>query len=55
VRVRPGQGLILEIRDRDVVGYRVLVVQQLTPLPPDGAFSAPAGGVRMQLATERER
>jgi serine/threonine-protein kinase len=55
VHLRPGQGLFLEIRDRDVAGYHVLVVQPLTPLPPDGAFTVSSGGVRTQLAIERDR
>jgi hypothetical protein len=51
----PGDDMFLEIRDRDPIGYDLLLRQKLTPLPPDGPFRITSGGIEVRLEVRRER
>ncbi len=55
VLLKPGLDLTLEVRDKTLFSSRLLVRQNLTPLPRDGVFHIAEGPIEVQLEITRER
>jgi serine/threonine protein kinase len=55
IYLQPERGLVLEIRDRDVMGYDLLFHGILERLPGDGDFQLTIGSIQVQLAIAREK
>jgi hypothetical protein len=55
VFISPTSGLILEIRDADLIGYDLLFHREISTMPVDGPFTLTNGTIKVQLQVMRER